>query len=189
MSTVAFLNSFQVTSHAENAGEFAGRTGPDLTAYALVCFGLFGAIVLLAYLFRRFLADGLKRRAAQRSLQILDVLPLGGRQKLAVVRCYDRSFLLGIGDKEVRSIAELDAATLTEAAPKPAAERPFTRELVRAIEAAVPKRRKSQASAPSTDSAGVPIVATRSAKRSVSPDHPPEPASTTRFPRGRGLLG
>ena len=51
----------------------------------------------------------MRARAARRSLQVLDVLPLGGKQRLAVVRCYDRTFLLGLGEKEVGLVSELDA--------------------------------------------------------------------------------
>jgi flagellar biogenesis protein FliO len=78
-------------------------------------------------LFRRVLRGSLRARAARRSLAVVDVLPLGTRQKLVVVRCYDRSFLLGVGDKEVSVVAELDpeneiaparAAPVTAAAPR-----------------------------------------------------------------------
>ena len=90
--------------------EVGRATGPDLTRYFVVCAGSLVVLVVLAWVFRRFLAERLKVRAAKRSLQVLDVLPLSGKQKLVVVRCYDRSFLLGVGEKEVRAIAELDGA-------------------------------------------------------------------------------
>jgi len=61
-----------------------------------------------------------KGSASRRSLQVLDVLPLGGKQRVCVVRCYDRTFALGVGDKEVALIAEIDAA-VSIGAPKPAA--------------------------------------------------------------------
>jgi flagellar biogenesis protein FliO len=92
---------------AEEASPVLGQ-GPDLTRYLLVCALAIGLVLLAAALFRRFAAQHLRARAARRSLQVLDVLPLGGKQKLLVVRCYDRSFLLGLGEKEVRSLAELD---------------------------------------------------------------------------------
>jgi len=85
--------------------------GPDLTRYFLVCAATIAGLIGAAWLFRRYLSGHLRARAAKRSLQVLDVLPLGGKQKLVVVRCYDRSFLLGLGEKEVRSIAELDLAS------------------------------------------------------------------------------
>ena len=95
--------------------------GPDLTRYFLVCAGVLLLVVVLAWLFRRFVAESMRRRAAKRSLSVTDVLPLGGRQKLIVVRCYDRSFLLGLGDKEITSVAELDCEeTVAPARPDPA---------------------------------------------------------------------
>lgn len=99
------------------APEVGPAGGPDLTRYVLVCSATIAALLALAWLFRRTVAGQLKSRAARRSLQVLDVLPLSGKQKLVVIRCYDRSFLLGLGDKEVRSLAELDL----ELAPIPAA--------------------------------------------------------------------
>ena len=89
--------------------DLGGTQGPDLTRYLLVCVGLLVLVGLLAYGFRRLIGRAVQTRAAQRSLQVMDVLPLGGKQRIAVVRCYDRTFLIGVGEKEVSSIAELDA--------------------------------------------------------------------------------
>ena len=97
-----------------------GFDGPNLTLYLLTCALVIGAICGLGMLVRRVFARSLRTRAARRSLQVLDVLPLGGKQKLVVVRCYDRSFLLGLGDKEVRSIAELDAEEVESRGKEPA---------------------------------------------------------------------
>ena len=101
--------------------------GPDLTRYVLVCAALLLGILGTAYLFKRFLAGTVRRRAAKRSLRVVDVLPLGGKQKLVVVRCYDRSFLLGLGEKELSSIAELDVENTPTAvdAPEPTPAAPF----------------------------------------------------------------
>lgn len=93
------------------AAGFGGTDGPDLTRYATVCVLLIVAIAGVAWGFKRLVAGNLRTRANQRSLQVLDVLPLGGKQRLAVVRCYDRTFALGLGDKEVTAIAELDPVT------------------------------------------------------------------------------
>ena len=90
--------------------------GPDLSRYLYVCTGLLAAILVLAWGFRRLVADRLKLRAARRSLAVIDVLPLGGRRQLSVVRCYDRTFVLGLGEKEVALITELDAAIGSERA-------------------------------------------------------------------------
>jgi len=86
--------------------------GADLTRYLSVCGGLILAIAAAGYGFRRLFAGTLRARARRRSLQVLDVLPLGGRQRLVVVRCYDRVFLLGQGDRELSPVAELDGAEL-----------------------------------------------------------------------------
>lgn len=93
--------------------------GPDMTRYVLVCFVLLGLIGGVAWLFKRFIASSVRARASKRSLQIVDLLPLGGKQRLCVVRCYDRTFALGLGDKEVALIAELDAQA-TPAKPETA---------------------------------------------------------------------
>jgi len=87
---------------------FGGSEGPDLTRYLTVCAVLLVSIGGIAYLFRRLILKTMQRRASGRSLQILDVLPLGGKQRLCVVRCYDRTFALGLADHGVNLISELD---------------------------------------------------------------------------------
>jgi flagellar biogenesis protein FliO len=82
--------------------------GPDLTRYLLVCVLLLLALGLLAFGFKKLVAGAVRARAEKRSLQVLDLMPLGGKQRLAVVRCYDRTFALGLGEKEIALIAELD---------------------------------------------------------------------------------
>ena len=85
-----------------------GTQGPDLTRYLVVCGGLLLLVGLLGFAFRKLVTRTLAARAAQRQMQVMDVLPLGGKHKLCVVRCYDRTFLLGVGEKELSQIAELD---------------------------------------------------------------------------------
>lgn len=115
---------------------------PDMTGYALVCCGLIVAVLLLALAFKRLVGDSVKSRAAKRSLHVVDVLPLGGKRQLAVVNCYDRTFVLGLGEKDVRMVAELEGAGLNEHAappleedlavlPRPRAGNDFTQELAR----------------------------------------------------------
>lgn len=96
-----------------------GRVGPDLTRYVLVCAMLLLALGGLAWALRRVVGGAARTSASRRSLQVLDVLSLGGKQRVCVVRCYDRTFALGIGDKEVGLIAEIDAAVSIPAS-KPA---------------------------------------------------------------------
>ena len=84
--------------------------GPDLTRYLTVCGILLLSILGLAWGFKKLVGGAVRARAASRSLQIVDLLPLGGKQRLAVVRCYDRTFALGLGEKEVSLVAEIDPA-------------------------------------------------------------------------------
>ena len=91
-----------------NSNGLGGSTGPDLTRYFVVCVLILGTTAALAYGFRRLIAETLRKKAGQRSMRIVDVLPLGGKRRLTVVRCYDRTFLLGIGEKEIGLVAELD---------------------------------------------------------------------------------
>ena len=92
----------------------AKNVGPDMTQYFMVCVGLIALVVLGGYAFKRVFARSLSARAARRSLQIVDVLPLGGKQRLAVVRCYERTFVVGLGDKEMCLVTELDAQSTPE---------------------------------------------------------------------------
>lgn len=151
--------------------------GPDMTRYTVVCVGLLVSVLLLAWGFKRFIGTSLRRRASKRSLQVLDVLPLGGRQKLIVVRCYDRNFLLGVGDKELSSIAELevqdddDAPKLDAAPVEPEltelAQTPFRARLAEAI------RSKPQETKPDAERPVEPSVA----------------GATTPWNGGDGVLG
>ena len=87
-----------------------GREGPDWNRYVLLCVMLLLVLGVLAWGMRKLVAGSTRAGAARRSLQVIDVLSLGGKQRVCVVRCYDRTFALGVGDKEVGLIAEIDAA-------------------------------------------------------------------------------
>ena len=111
--------------------------GPDLTRYLTVCGILLFSILALAWGFKKLVGGAVRARAASRSLQIVDLLPLGGKQRLAVVRCYDRTFALGLGEKEVSLVAEIDpvhAAAKKPAEPGPADKHAFLQALSRARE-------------------------------------------------------
>ncbi|MFT5048633.1 MAG: flagellar biogenesis protein FliO [Chlamydiales bacterium] len=99
----------------------SAANGPDLTRYFMVCGLIVFLIIGLGYGFRRLFSASLKRRASGRSLRLVDVLPLGGKQRLGVVRCYDRTFLLGLGERDVTLVAELDSIIGAEPAGKPVA--------------------------------------------------------------------
>lgn len=96
-----------------------GAQGPDLTRYIIVCTLLLVALGALGWGMKKLVAGAVRTRAEKRSLQVMDLLPLGGKQRLAVVRCYDRTFALGLGEKEIALIAELDPV-IAPGAPKTA---------------------------------------------------------------------
>ena len=107
------LNTLQLPALIlEVAPSLGGKAGPDLTWLMTTSAVLILTIGAVAYGFRKLVVGGMKGRAAQRDLRVLDVLPLGGKRQLAVVRCYDRTFALGLGEKSVEMVAELDSAAV-----------------------------------------------------------------------------
>ncbi|MCP5022200.1 MAG: flagellar biosynthetic protein FliO [bacterium] len=84
--------------------------GPDLSRYFAVLGGVAVMLTLTAFGLRKLISKGsFGLKGAKRSLEIVEVLPLGSRRQIAVVRCYDRTFALGLGEKSVSLLAELDA--------------------------------------------------------------------------------
>jgi len=138
---------------SEPTGESASTMpGIDMTRYALVCFGLVAVILVLAWAFKRFMAGNMSLRAGQRAMKVVDVLPLGGKRQLAVVRCYDRSFLIGMGEREVNLVTELDSQEDLEgqlAVAKPSEGRSFKSLFQRAVR---------EAPAPAAAAAAAPVA-------------------------------
>jgi len=123
-----------------------GADGLDLTRYFLVVGALLGAVLLAGLLLKRVISGSLKARASKRSLAVVDVLPLGGKRQLSVVRCYDRTFALGLGDKDVSLVAELDAVIGKEQAAASDGE-PFER-LLDVARTRLSQRRRGEQPAP-----------------------------------------
>jgi flagellar biogenesis protein FliO len=143
--TLAFFSSLFALSGAaveQAPTQFGGTHGPDMTRYLIVCALLLLAIAGLGLGFRKLIRRTVAARAAQRSLAIVDVLPMGGKHKLAVVRCYDRTFLLGLGEREIGLISELDATIepARQAAPSPADAHAFADVLARVRKVAARSR-------------------------------------------------
>ena len=122
-----------------------GSSGVDLGRYLLVVGALLAALVGAGLLLRKVVSGGLKVRAAKRSLAVVDMLPLGGKRHLAVVRCYDRTFALGLADKSVSLVAELDAVLTPDDGP--AQEAPFDR-LLEVARTRLAQRRRGEEPAP-----------------------------------------
>lgn len=92
----------------------AGTSGPDLSRYFAAIGILIVALLAVAYGIKRLAGLNGRLRGSKRGLAVMEVLPLGGRRQLAVVRCYDRVFALGMGEKEVSLVAELDSILAPE---------------------------------------------------------------------------
>lgn len=100
----------------------AGTTGPDLGRYFSAVGLMIGVLLVLAWGIKRLAGKSRGLRAGKRGLQVVEVLSLGGRRQLAVVRCYDRTFALGLGEKEVSLVAELDPVEILAPAEEQAEE-------------------------------------------------------------------
>ena len=100
----------------ENAAPLVGQ-GPDLSWLLTVVAILLATILGVAWAMRKVVAGAWRARASKRALRVVDVLPLGGRRQLAIVRCYDRTFALGLGDKDVSLVAELDPDFVEDGGP------------------------------------------------------------------------
>lgn len=104
----ALLTAALLEGTASASRPFTAGNAPDLSMLMGVAAVLVVLIGGLAYAFRRVVLVQLKQRASGKDLAVLEVLPLGGKRQLAVVRCYDRTFALGLGEKDVALVAELD---------------------------------------------------------------------------------
>jgi len=94
-----------------------------LTRYFAVLGGVVLILVGLAFGLRKlFHQSALGGRNGRRSMQVVEVLSLGSRRQLAIVRCFDRTFALGLGEKSVSLVAELDAEMVQHEAAKAAAQ-------------------------------------------------------------------
>lgn len=93
----------------------------DPVKYLVACMGVLGLLAAGLFALRKLVVGAQRTRAAGRSLAVLDQLHLGGSKRLAVVRCYDRQFVLGVGDKEISLVAELDVDQAVPPLPEDAA--------------------------------------------------------------------
>ncbi len=172
-----------------------GAVGPDLGRYVLVCAVLVVLAGGLLLALRKGLAAGLRARASRRSLSVIDVLPLGGRQRVLVLRCYDRTFLIGAGDKELTPIAELDASVGGEAPqkdPLPADREAFARAL-EAIRKTLPAPKLGASAAAGKPSLVpktlTPATAARPSPEASAPAPPSAPPQERARPRLEGVVG
>lgn len=161
---------------AQDTSSLGGTTGPDLTRYFTVCAVLILSTIGVAWGLRRLVHGSIKTKAAKRSLQVIDVLGLGGKRKIAVVRCYDRTFALGLGEREVTPIAELDAVIGSEL-PQPTGPKSEREAFERALDQVRaslpglggPKPKQPRAPQPPAAAASAPEKLTRKVIRRKKP--------------------
>jgi flagellar biogenesis protein FliO len=170
--------ALQLQSGAALAAPLGTSEGPDL-GWLMATVAVFVVTIAgLAFLFRKVVGGSLKARASKRDMHVLDVLPLGNKRQLAVVRCYDRTFALGLGERSVDLVAELDSQVIDHdrTLQEEAKEAPFMNRLEEA------KSRllgiKELAPQPSAASAG------SSSRRHPSPGAAAQVASTEVAPSG-----
>lgn len=151
--------ALQLQSGAALAAPISPTEGPDLGWLIATVTVFVITIAGLALLFKKVVGGSLRTRATKRDLHVLDVLPLGNKRQLAVVRCYDRTFALGLGERSVDLVAELDSGAIDHdrGAVEVAEDAPFmdrlekakarllgTRELAPHPPSAVPSRPREQ---------------------------------------------
>lgn len=107
----------QAVAKAATAAPAADGLQSSLTQAGIAVALLIGVIGLCGYGFKKLMQRTLVSRAERRSLTLVDVLPLGGKQKICVLRCYDRTFLVGVGEGDVSTLAELDSEIGRKEAP------------------------------------------------------------------------
>ncbi len=99
----------------------AGPSSLQLGSYLGLSALVIGVLAAGGLGLNRMVRGGWRLKSAQRSLRVLDLLPLPAKQQLAVVQVYDRTLVLGVGSSGVRLVAEWDADGPLPSGPAPAA--------------------------------------------------------------------
>lgn len=86
-----------------------GAPAPDLFRYALSLTVVIGLLICALYGIRSWTRNAGRSGRAGRTLEILEALPMGGSKRVCVLRCGERRFLVGLGDKELCALGELGA--------------------------------------------------------------------------------
>jgi len=169
--------ALQLQSGAALAPPLAPTAGPDLSWLLATVAVFVVTIAALAFFFRKIVGGSLRARASKRDLHILDVLPLGNKRQLAVVRCYDRTFALGLGERSVDLVAELDSEAIDHdrSNQEEQSEAPFMRRL----EDAKSRLLGIRELAPQPPSSAITPVTPRGANPSASTLDGSPPAETT----------
>jgi len=180
----------------ETAQAAASDPGLDLNRYLLISAAMIVAIGGVGWFFQKTMANSMRDRAGKRSLRIVDVLPMGGKRRLAVVKVYDRTFVVGLGDKEISLISELDAETSEREELSPKGSGVKGPGLARAFEAirsrvgeGKPKPQPKQEAVPTKPGLAASLAALARPSTSKKAAVPRKTATTSGLGDGRGLLG
>lgn len=109
----------QTPMSAPTGGPFPGPDMGQFASYLGISLALILMVAAGGFVVHRMVRGGWRLRAAQRSLRVVDLLPLAGKNQLAVVQVYDRTLVLGIGDGGVRLVTEWDADGPLPSGPAP----------------------------------------------------------------------
>ena len=80
--------------------------GGMLTAVGTLCIVVL--IIYLSYVAARLVAKGSARSGHSQYMRIVDQMPVGQGRSVSVIQVGDRYFLLGIAEKEIGMLAELE---------------------------------------------------------------------------------
>ena len=74
---------------------------------AVVTFLMAAGIIYLSYLCSKYLGKGLAKTGRSRYMRMVDQMVVGQNRTLAIVQVGDRYLLLGAGQEQVQTLAEL----------------------------------------------------------------------------------
>ena len=174
----------------------ASDPGLDLTQYLLISAAMVVGIGALGWFFQKTIAGSVLSRAEKRSLRIVDVLPMGGKRKLAVVKIYDRTFVVGLGDKELSLITELDGEIPERSELAPKGSKAKAAGIARAFEAirsrvgeGIPKPQPKTRPTPQKQSLAATLNRVARQVAASKPSVTGKTDSSAGLGDGRGLLG
>ena len=79
---------------------------------AVVTFLMAAGIIYLSYLCSKYLGKGLAKTGRSRYMRMVDQMVVGQNRTLAIVQVGDRYLLLGAGQEQVQTLAELSEEDL-----------------------------------------------------------------------------
>jgi flagellar biosynthetic protein FliO len=117
----------------------APASDPSLTAAVVKMVSALAVVIAVVYAalyaLRKLMGRKNGARGGRGSLELLETTYVGQRQSISLVRVGERSVLVGVTERQISTLTELDAdetAALAREIPTPATEDSFSRALSRA---------------------------------------------------------